>query len=253
MFLKVLFFVVFSFCNRGDVSVNGSFYFNQNKLIKDIDSTFSGLNFETNKSYNLVKKEVLTIRNQFKNQFLQLNDSISKEQFLDSVSLVFSRVLLNEIIPHWYGTPWGFNGYTNVPNQGEIACGYFVSTTLKHMGVNLNRYDLAKENPLNEAKTIAVDSLKVVQVESENIQNQFFESFLPGLYFIGLDGHVGYLYVYEEQAFFIHSNYIENRVMIEPIQNSEAFESYSYSIARITGNHSLMLSWILNKKLVVFE
>jgi hypothetical protein len=38
--------------------------------------------------------------------------------------------LSKTIFPHWYGTVWDYNGYTNTPKNGVIACGYFVSTTL---------------------------------------------------------------------------------------------------------------------------
>ena len=218
-----------------------------------IDSTASNLNFTVSKSYCREKRFTLALRDSLKEQYFQLNDSLEKDTFLDSVSIVFSSTLLNNIIPHWYGTSWDFNGYTNVPNQGEIACGYFVSTTLKHMGLNINRYDLAKQNPLNEAKSVAIDTNCIVSVESENIKMTFFESFKSGLYFVGLDGHVGYLYVNNEKAFFLHSNYLENRVMLETIQNSEAFISYSYSISKITGNKILMLKWLLGDKVSVFK
>ena len=50
-----------------------------------------------------------------------------------------------KIFPYWIGTKWDYNGYTNRPgNDKIIACGYFVSTTLKHMGFKWNRFDLAK-------------------------------------------------------------------------------------------------------------
>ena len=85
----------------------------------------------------------------------------------------FENYLVNEIIPHWYGTEWDFNGYTAVPNQGVIACGYFVSTTLLHMGINVNRYKMAQQAGLYEAQTLAlsednyrtirgIDSLEVI-------------------------------------------------------------------------------------------
>ncbi|WMJ72126.1 hypothetical protein RCC89_02925 [Cytophagaceae bacterium ABcell3] len=48
----------------------------------------------------------------------------------DSVGRVFSDYLVNKLIPYWYGTKWDFEGHTDVPGKGEIACGYFVSTTL---------------------------------------------------------------------------------------------------------------------------
>ena len=78
-----------------------------------------------------------------------------KKITLDSVKKSFTELLLNKIIPYWYGTTWSFNGHTSKPNQGEIACGYFVSTTLKDMGLKLNRYCLAQKSPIDEAKFLS--------------------------------------------------------------------------------------------------
>src|SRR2546429_7045322 len=41
-----------------------------------------------------------------------------------------TRSIYTEIFPSWYGTAWDFYGTTEVPQQGKIACGYFVTTVL---------------------------------------------------------------------------------------------------------------------------
>ena len=46
----------------------------------------------------------------------------SKAQFL-AISESFEDNLINKIIPFWYGTKWSFEGHSNEPNKGEIACG----------------------------------------------------------------------------------------------------------------------------------
>ena len=77
---------------------------------------------------------------------------------------IFTLFLLNNIIPHWYGTKQDFCAYTETPKQGVIACGILVSTTLKDMGLNVNRYKLAQQSPTNEAKTIAIHPDAVQQL-----------------------------------------------------------------------------------------
>ena len=220
-----------------------------------IDSTASGLVFSTESTYSRAKRKAVQIRDSLKAVYLGIKDSVAKEQFLDTVSEIFSQVLLNNIVPYWYGTKWDFEGHTAVPQQGSIACGYFVSTTLKHMGVKLNRYWLAQQGPYNEAKSLAIDTTLVVAIERDTqpIKWSFFLDFSDGLYFVGLDAHVGYLYVKEGNAFFLHSNYLENRVMLEPIQDAEAFISYSYYLTKITGNSALALNWLLNKEVEVYK
>src|SRR5690606_907796 len=89
-------------------------------------------------------------------EYMAITDTLEQNQFLDSVMEVFTLKLLNEIIPYWYGTEWDFEGHTAIPNEGKIACGYFVSTTLRDMGLNINRYKLAQQHGLNEARTIAL-------------------------------------------------------------------------------------------------
>ena len=70
--------------------------------------------------------------------------------------------IVNGLIPFWYGTEWDFYGYTSVPKQGKIACGYFISTVLLHGGFILNRYTLAQQGPYNEARSIQInDSVQI--------------------------------------------------------------------------------------------
>ena len=88
-------------------------------------------------SYSSVRSSINIKKKVLKNQVS------SKEIDLDSVCRYFDNALVNDIIPFWYGTKWSFEGHTNKPNDGEIACGYFVSTTLKDVGLNINRYHLA--------------------------------------------------------------------------------------------------------------
>src|SRR5437764_1215954 len=39
-----------------------------------------------------------------------------------------------DIFPAWFGTPWDFNGTTQTPGEGKIACGYFVTTVMRDLG-----------------------------------------------------------------------------------------------------------------------
>lgn len=64
--------------------------------------------------------------------------------------------LTTAVFPAWYGTPWDFNGISETPGEGLIACGYFVSTTLKQVGFNLNRYRVAQADATTIAKTLCL-------------------------------------------------------------------------------------------------
>lgn len=192
-----------------------------------IDTLALGINFKPSGSYEEIKR---TIKQQI------ANGNHSGKDLED--------YLINMIIPFWYGTPWDFNGYTAVPNEGVIACGYFVSTTLVHAGLDLNRYHLAQQAGLNEAKSLALEEKNYETIYGiDNLKNTLEEEYLDGLYFVGLDSHVGYLYIKHGEFYFIHSNYIENRVMIEKALTAPAFQSNIYVVAQITTNKELLEKW----------
>jgi len=192
-----------------------------------IDSLALGINFYPNGSYESTKA------------------SIRKRMQAGKTSRAdLEHYMLNEIIPFWYGTPWDFNGYTAVPNQGVIACGYFVSTTLQHAGININRYHLAQQGGLNEAKSLAISDEHYETIYGlDELAKILKERYRDGLYFVGLDNHVGFLYIKHGTPYFLHSNYIENRVMIEKALTAPAFQSTIYVIADITTNELLIEKW----------
>ncbi len=222
------------------------------KITNTCDSLSSGLIFSTSSNYKQVKKNQIQLRNTLKEKYLGFSKN-KKPLFLDSVSNLFSSHLLNNIIPYWYGTPWDFEGHTSIPNHGKIACGYFVSTTMKDMGLTINRYKLAQQNPKNEAKSLAInDSIVIHYINNDSILfSKKLTTLKDGLYFVGLDNHVGYLYKTKTCCYFIHSNYIENRVMIENCKTSEAFDSFDYYITNITGNKTLMYYWLFEKEIKI--
>lgn len=220
--MRILFFIITSLlilsCQAQEKSVETS-----NENVEQERDTSIHLNSST--SYNQVKLQAEQLRKQ------------------EARGTAFEELLLNQIIPHWYGTEWDFNGYTDVPNQGVIACGYFVSTTLKHMGINLNRYHLAQQAGLNEAKSIAIVDSNYFTVYGIDQLEQRMQAEQDGIYFVGLDNHVGYLLKRNAQLYFIHSNYIDDKVMIEKIDESAAFASNIYVVAEISTNETLMQYW----------
>lgn len=208
-----------------------------------LDSLASGLNFIPGNNYNNEKAEIAAIRSGLSDKYLNSSDSAIRAKLLDSAMVTFTDMLLNNIVPYWYETTWDFEGHTSIPRQGTIACGYFVSTTLRDMGLKLNRYRLAQQGPENEAKSIAINASAVLHFNSENIFEKL-KSLEDGLYFVGLDFHVGYLYINNSIGYFIHSNYIDGKVMIESPTSSEAFMSTFYYLSKIAGNKALMEKWL---------
>ena len=170
---------------------------------------------------------------------------------IDSIKTEFTNHLVDRIIPHWYGTPWSFEGHTDVPNQGKIACGYFISTTLRDMGIKLNRYKLAQKSPIDEAKIISCGAAitSVVQESPEKAFEEIDRLTKEGLHFIGFDtGHVGYLLKRNGELYLIHSNYFSpGAVCMELLQKSRVFNSFSkFHLVDISNNDVLIKRWLEN-------
>jgi hypothetical protein len=124
---------------------------------------------------------------------------------LDSCRSYFLDQFEHYVYPKWIGTAWDYNGYTNTPGKDKlIACGYFVSTPLKHMGFNWNRYKLAQMYSKNIVDTICDDMTKYTnkyQMINEIKKRK------DNLYIVGLDSHVGMILKSGKSVWFVHSNY----------------------------------------------
>ena len=201
-------------------------------------------------SYVSTKAEIDQLRMQLSKRHRQGRISI------DDVKTEFTNLLVDKILPYWYGTPWSFEGHTAVPNQGNIACGYFISTTLRDMGLRLNRYKLAQKSPIDEARTIScgVDINSIMQESREKAFEEIDCYTQEGLYFIGFDKeHVGYLLKREGQLFLIHSNYFfPGSVCIEPFVDSRVFNSfYKFYLVDISNNDILIQRWLDNDSVLI--
>jgi len=191
--------------------------------------------------YNKVCENLNAQRNSIKSY----SDEATK--YSTSANLLYTS-LTDSIFPSWYGTPWDFNGISNTPGKGEIACGYFVSTTLKHVGFNLNRYKLAQQGATAIIKAIAGKASIKTYTNPEALINSL-KAKPNGLYAIGLDYHVGFLAVYRNEVYFVHSDYISDKVVREKALQSEAFlASGLYILGNLTGNKIFINNWLNNTK-----
>jgi|GEM_PF-1132816 len=170
----------------------------------------------------------------------------------------FEASLMDEIIPHWYGTKWSFEGHTDQPGEGEIACSYFTSTTLQHAGVNLNRYQLAQQSPKSEAQTLALGQpILEVSGESSTENLEVMKANLAdGISFVGLgSSHVGFLLKRKNELFFLHSSYFTpGTVIIELASKSPVFCAYDeYYIVELSKNEVFLKRWLNNQKIEVIK
>lgn len=201
-----------------------------------------------NVTYKEIKSIVIQNRITYSNLY---TTSIEKKKVIEKTQLEIKTILIDQIIPNWYGTKWSFEGHTEIPKSGNIACGYFVSTTLRDAGFKLNRYKLAQLNPLEEAKIISCgETITTIKNSSLTELKKHFLTLKDGIYFIGLDFHVGYILKEQQNVYIIHSNYINKQgVVKENIEKSKAASSTTYYIVPISNNQKLIKKWILNQSL----
>ncbi len=173
---------------------------------------------------------------------------------IDSLGRRYEQMLVNELIPYWYGVTWTFEGHTDHPDSSSVACGYFVSTTMKHLGFKLNRYRMAQQSALNELRSIVSNRNEIHSfVQGDSLIENIESTLGNGIYLVGLDCHVGYLLKRDDSLYFIHSNYLSPMMVVfEEAHLSEAFlNSNRYYIAPISNNNWLMKQWILGKTISI--
>ena len=175
----------------------------------------------------------------------------------DSLGRAFEHLLLEVILPFWEGTKWSFEGHTAVPGEGRIACGYFVSTTLRDAGLNVDRYRLAQQSPLHEARSLAL-GMPVTVVEGDSLPPMLatLRDTLPdGIHFIGLEAyHVGYLLKKDGQLYLIHSNFMdpERGVMIEPLARSPVVAAYNrFYVTELSSRPAFLRAWLSGRRIRV--
>lgn len=208
-----------------------------------IENHFEGVSYE--RFLMQTRQRLEKLRVDYRNSPQEQKDSILKK-----TGLFLTESLMHGGFHYWIGTTWDFNGYTNEPRKGTIACGYFLSTTLKHVGFNLNRYKLAQKGASDEAKYVCgLDHMHTFRsISAADLKQVFSERFPVGLYMVGLANHVGFLYWDATELYFIHSNYgTPYAVVIESFCESEVSESSIYVIGELSTNTELMRKWLENE------
>ena len=170
-----------------------------------------------------------------------------RASFLSEAQAAAQRIICEDLIPHWYGTPWSFNGTSRLPGSGSIACGYFVTTVLRDAGYRLARVSLAQQ-----ASELIIRSL----VSRENIRrfsdasmDRFIaalDAWGPGLYVVGLDIHVGFIVHDGQDAVFVHSSYVRPfQVVREPLRDAPILVASRYRVlGKLSADKGLAGKWL---------
>ena len=163
----------------------------------------------------------------------------------DKAADLWTDFMVDSIFPYWYGTEWDFNGHTDSPRKGQIACGYFVSTTMRHSGIKLDRYKLAQKAASDIINEVCVKGSAKWFSLLDDLSNHI-KGRPDGLYVLGLDYHVGFVLRENGKNYFIHSDYFNGKVTKEELKKSTAANSTDrYYIGSLSENKELMKRWLI--------
>jgi hypothetical protein len=169
-----------------------------------------------------------------------------------------ARAVLEDSLPAmmhcWLGTPYDFNGSASRPGSGKIACGYFVSTVLKDAGFGVDRFQLGQQPSGNILRTFLPEKSCLLTIGEDY---QKFASALakrePGVYIVGLDTHVAFVVVDNNDFRFIHATGRSPRCVVD--QDRAKARTLQRSRWRMLGNltadRGVIRRWLKAEKIAV--
>lgn len=205
------------------------------------------------RNYNDIRKEVEAERVSLASRYRQATSEVEKSRLVAQAREVITRSIYTEIFPSWYGTAWDFNGTTETPGQGKIACGYFVSTVLRDAGWRVQRVRLAQQASENIILSLTTDAYikRFRRVEIGKFVKAVSD-WGPGLYVVGLDIHVGFIVNTGNEVHFIHSSYIDPYAVVkERAMESKILAASQYRvIGRVSADDGFIVKWLLGTDVV---
>lgn len=168
--------------------------------------------------------------------------------------IVASREYLLEVITtdffdHWYGTEWDFNGTTRKPREGKIACGYFITTVLQDAGFDIPRVYWAQQASEYYIGRMTTDIKRFSNKPVETVI-AYFNGREDGLYVVGLDNHVGFVYKRNGSLRFVHADYYDpgNGVQAERLDSDNPLADSAYRVAGRMLDDEMIRKWIRGVK-----
>jgi len=155
---------------------------------------------------------------------------------------VVDRAIVDTLMPAWEGTTWAFHGMTTTPREGEIACGFYVTTLLRDAGFQVERDRLARQASENIIRTVSPKKTmwRRIGVSAE----ASVDGAEDGLYIAGLDQHTGFVVVRAGAARFCDASYVSPAaVTCQPVATSASFSSNYRVFGSVLADETLV-KWL---------
>lgn len=197
------------------------------------------------KRYDEVKAGIVAMRDSMAGAYSNAG-AARKAELIVSARKAVLKAINEDLFPAWMGTPWDFNGVTQKPREGQIACGYFVTTILRDAGFGVERTKLAQQASLKIIKTLcppeAIKDYGGIDVP-ELVRRM---GNLPkGLYIVGLDIHTGFILNSAQSVDFIHASYGNPREVVheQALKSKVLAQSKRFVLGRVDTD-VLLIKWL---------
>ena len=231
----LLFIAIFLVASRSMPSLTRSKNTHQNQPIERLPDP---------EKYTILINQLQKKHSELHLNYLSANDEL--KEIIIAEARDYLEFTMPQLMQCWIGTPWDFNGTSQTPGKGKIACGYFVSVILRDAGFKVNRISLAQQASQNIITSVIRSEDKKIAPYKQKY-NKFLDSFkaMPnGIYIIGLDTHVGYLIHLNEEIYFCHSG--GSGVIKELPNEARDIERSNYRVVgNITNPNYVIEKWLL--------
>lgn len=195
--------------------------------------------------YPALKTRIIAERDSMSALYIRA-DANGRNSLIASARKLLLRRIRDQIFPAWMGTPWDFNGVTQVPRSGQIACGYFVTTVLRDAGVDLERAKLAQQASLKIIQTLCPPEHRKDYggIDVPELVRRM-GSLPKGLYIVGLDIHCGFIDNGPNSVDFIHASYGTPREVVHEraLGSKVLAQSKRFVLGRVD-NDVLLSKWL---------
>ena len=198
-------------------------------------------------TYHQAQTKIEAERNALFFAYNSAHTALEKSAVLDRAREALIHSAYDDLFEFWYGTPWDFYGTTETPGQGKIACGYFVTTVLRDLGLNVQRAQLAQQASENIIRSLTTDAyIKRYRLKSISDFVEDVRKAGPGIYIVGLDVHVGFIINVNDEVYFVHSSYMDPLCVVkERALDSKILAASKYRVlGKISADDELILKWL---------
>lgn len=168
---------------------------------------------------------------------------------LATAATYFEEAITIDVVHYWYGTSFDKEGMSKNPNEGKIACSYFITTVLEDAGLKLNRVKLAQQSAQNITKTLC-NTNKMKRLTTPSEVKDYVQRNGKGLYVIGFSFHIGFLYNDGINNYLIHASPLPPGTVARlSMEGARSFDySKFYDVGKLSDNKSLMKKWLRGEK-----